>query len=245
MQAGVPALDCSGWPCDAASVIDRASAVVRSRWVELLGGVLGVAVIAIVFVFVLPRIADYRDVWDAVRDLSWRYVVALAIATILNVVTFAPPLMAALPGLRFRPAITVTLASDASTYVAPGGPAVGVAFSFAMLRGWGFPARAITVAIMLNTLWSQLVKAGTPIIALTLLAIEGGRDPLLQTVAIVGGAIFIAFIAVTVLALASERQARNVGNALAALASRAARVIRRGPVGLVRRDVRALPRRHD
>jgi uncharacterized protein (TIRG00374 family) len=204
--------------------------MLRSPWVEILGGALGLAVILIVFVFVLPRIASYRDVWNAVRDLPWQSLVALLIATVFNLVTIAPPYMAVLPGLRFRSALTVTLATDAATYIAPGGPALGVGFSFAMLRGWGFPARAITVAIMLVTLWSNLVKAGGPIIALTLLAMEGGENPLLQTVAIVGSVLFIVFVSLTVAALVSERQARNVGDALASIASRALRLLRRKAV---------------
>ena len=40
----------------------------------------------------------------------------------LNLATFAPPWMAALPGLGYWSAETVTQASTASTYLAPGGP---------------------------------------------------------------------------------------------------------------------------
>ena len=104
----------------------------------MLGGGVAVAVVVATFVFVLPRIADYRDVWGAVKTLSWTEVALLLGATLLNLVTFAPPWMAALPGLRFRQAFVVTQASTASTYVAPAGVAVGMALSFAMLRAWGF-----------------------------------------------------------------------------------------------------------
>ena len=54
-----------------------------------------------------------------------------------NLATYAPPWMAALPGLGYREGSVLTLASTASTYVAPGGAAVGMATSFAMLRGVG------------------------------------------------------------------------------------------------------------
>ena len=62
----------------------------------------------------------------------------LAAATVLNILTFAPPWMVALPGLRLRRALALTQASTALTYVVPGGAAVGVAGSFALLRSWGF-----------------------------------------------------------------------------------------------------------
>ena len=73
-----------------------------------------------------------------VKGLSWQQVAALLLATVLNLVTFAPPWMAALPGLGFLRAFALTQASTASTYIAPGGAAVGVGLSYAILRAWGF-----------------------------------------------------------------------------------------------------------
>ena len=77
---------------------------------RLLGGGVGVAVIGVVFVFVLPRIADYRDVWAVLKTLDWKDLLALTVATVLNLVTFAPPWMVALPGLGFRQAFVLTQA---------------------------------------------------------------------------------------------------------------------------------------
>ena len=48
---------------------------VRHKWLStrnVVGGGLGIAVIVGTFVFVLPRIADYRDVWGVVKTLTWR-----------------------------------------------------------------------------------------------------------------------------------------------------------------------------
>ena len=50
----------------------------------------------------------------------WPWIVALLAATALNLATFAPPWMVALPGLRFRPALMMTQASTALSMVAPG-----------------------------------------------------------------------------------------------------------------------------
>ena len=68
---------------------------------RMLGAAGSIAVVVLVFVFVLPRIADYRDVFDVVRDLDWQDWALLAGAVILNLATFPPPWMAALPGLGF------------------------------------------------------------------------------------------------------------------------------------------------
>ena len=53
------------------------------------------------FAFALPRIADYGDVWDEIRKLSWQWLVVLGLATLLNLATYGPPLMAALPGVSY------------------------------------------------------------------------------------------------------------------------------------------------
>ena len=87
--------------------------------------VIGLVVVVVTFVFVLPKIADYGSVWDAVTTLTWREALVLGVLTAINIITYAPPLMSALPGIKFIPALTVSLASTASTYVAPGGAAVG------------------------------------------------------------------------------------------------------------------------
>ena len=39
---------------------------------RLLGAAGSIAVVVLVFVFVLPEIANYRDVLDVVRDLDWQ-----------------------------------------------------------------------------------------------------------------------------------------------------------------------------
>lgn len=203
---------------------------IRKKWLTILGGSIGAIVIGVVFFVVLPSVANPRDVWDAIKTLSWPWLTALAIAAVLNLVTFAPPYMAALPGLKFRPALAVTTSSTASTYVAPGGFAVGMGLSFAMLRAWGFAAAAVTIAVTVVTVWNQFIIFGTPAIALALLSWEGGSNPLLKTAALVGMGIFIAIVVGFVLAMRSEGQARWVGDLAARICSRLLRVIRRDPV---------------
>ena len=190
----------------------------------------GIAIVVATFVFVLPRIADYRDVWGAVTTLSWTDVGLLLGATLLNLATFAPPWMAALPGLRFRQAFVVTQASTASTYVAPAGVAVGMALSFAMLRAWGFASPAVGLAVALTGVWNQLAMLAFPTIALALLALAGGAHTALDTVAVVGLAILVVVVAGFAAGLSSDRLARRVGDLAARIASRGLRLIRKKPV---------------
>ena len=190
----------------------------RSRR-RLLVGALGAAVILATFVFLLPRIADYRDVWDVVSDLSWPWALALGGATVLNLLTFAPPWMVALPGISFRQALALTQMSTALSIVVPGGAAVGIAGSVGILRRWGFHPRPIGRAVTLVSLWSQFANLAYPIVAVFLLATQGGRSPLLSTAAFVGAAILGIAVAALVVVLASDRTATDVGDLTARLAS--------------------------
>jgi uncharacterized protein (TIRG00374 family) len=202
----------------------------RFTWRHALGVGVAIAVVVATFVFILPKIADYRDVWGVVKGLSWKDIALLVGATILNLVTFAPPWMAALPGLRFRQAFVVTQASTASTYVAPGGVAVGMALSFAMLRAWGFVSAAVGLAVALTGVWNQLSMLAFPTLALVLLTFTGDAHTALDTVAFLGLAIFIVVIAAFAAALSTPRLARRIGDLAARIVSWAKRLIRREPV---------------
>lgn len=204
----------------------------RRRWLKRgLAGGLAVAVIVGTYVFVLPQFADYGDVWAQVRMLSWAWIGILLASVVLNVATFAPPWMAALPGLRFLSALTVTQASTAGTYLAPGGAAVGIGLSAAMLLAWGFHADQVALAVTLTGIWNQLAILGFPAIAFALLTLTGGDGAALQTIAVIGLAGFVVVAAAFATALSSSRMARRVGDLAARVANRLLRTIRRGPAG--------------
>ena len=66
-----------------------------------------------VFAFALPKIADYGDVWDVVKGLSWQWIVALLLAVLLNTATYGPPLDGRAAGLSYLHATRMSLASTA------------------------------------------------------------------------------------------------------------------------------------
>ena len=181
--------------------------------------------------FVLPRIADYREVWAVVKELTWQQVGVLLLATLLNLVTFAPPWMAALPGLGFRRAFVLTQASTASTYIAPGGAAVGVGLAYAILRGWGFAGGSVGLAVAVTGIWNQFALLGFPAVALALLTLQQEQNAVLQTVATIGFAVFLVAAAVFAAVLWTPNLARFVGETAARLVNRTLRLVRRGPVG--------------
>ena len=200
------------------------------NWKRILPILVGVAVIALVFAYALPKIADYGAVWGVVKTLGTRQVLALLGATALNLSTFPPPQMAALPGLSYWRAFVITQSSTASTYLLPGGAAVGMGVSYGMLRGWGFENSAVALAVTVQGVWNQLASLGFPAVALALLTVTGGSTVALQTAALVGLAIFVVAAGAFAAGLSSASLARRIGDLAARVVSWARRCIRRGPV---------------
>jgi uncharacterized protein (TIRG00374 family) len=202
----------------------------KSRKRQVIGVAVAVAVVGCVFFVLLPRIADYSDVWRVVKTLTWWQVLLLLAATALNLATYAPPWMVALPGLRFRQAFVVTQASTASTFVAPGGAAPGMAVSFTMLKAWGFQGQSVGLAVAVTGVWNQLAIFGFPIVALGLLTLEGNKSALLRTVGLIGLVIFVLVVAGLATGLSSDRMAQRIGDFAARVVTRLLKIIRKGPV---------------
>ena len=196
---------------------------------RLILGIAGLAVVVATFAFVLPRIADYGEVWEVVKGLSWPWVVALAAAAAVVIVTAAPPWQVVVPGLHFVQALVLTQASAALSLVVPGGVA-GAAASFGMLRTWGHSSRTVIRAVGLVSLWGAFLTLFFPIVAVFLLTITGAETAALATVAFVGVVVLGIVVGGFVLVLVSQRLAHEIGDVAARLATWARGKLRRGPV---------------
>jgi uncharacterized membrane protein YbhN (UPF0104 family) len=197
---------------------------------RLLGAAGSIAVVVAVFVFVLPQFANYRDVLDVVRGLGWRDWLVLAGAVVLNLATFPPPWMAALPGLGYREAMAMTQASTALSIVSPAGAAVGMAASYSMLRSWKFGSSAVGLAVAIAGIWNQLVNLAFPIVALALLTAQDEDHPALRTAALIGVAVLTVAVTAFALVLSRAEWAGRIGDLAARLANRLLRVVRRSAV---------------
>lgn len=197
---------------------------------RLIGGAATVAIVVAVFAFFLPRIADYRSVLDVIRGLDWQDGLLLLGALVLNLSTFPPPWMAALPGLRYREAMAMTQASTALAIVSPAGAAVGMAGSYSMLRSWGFKAAPVGLAVAVTGVWNQLANLLFPVVAIVLLTAAGEGHAALRSAAIVGGIVLVVVVSGFVVGLWKAAWARRIGDLAARLVSRGRALVRKGPV---------------
>jgi uncharacterized protein (TIRG00374 family) len=191
------------------------------------GHAIALVLVVAVFAYVLPRVADYGDVWNALTSLSAGGVAALAAAALINLATFAPPWMAALPGLSMPRALVMSQASTAASSVLPGGDAVGMGLSYSMLRRWGFTVEQVTVATAATALWNVFANVVFAVAAVGLLAASGESHPLLTTAAVIGSAAVAVAIALFAVALNDDGNARLVGGFAQRLWNRIGGVLRR------------------
>src|SRR5215475_11655526 len=129
----------------------------RSRRRAVLRFALGLVLAAVVFVEVVPRIASYGSVAHQLGTVSWPWILALAAASVFDIVTTALPWQAVLPQLSFLGALAMTQASTALTTLLPGGAPLGMALSFAFLRRLRVDRGAAAFAVAVTGIWSQVM----------------------------------------------------------------------------------------
>jgi uncharacterized protein (TIRG00374 family) len=159
-------------------------------------------------------------------------------------------MIASLPGSTFWQAMKVNQTSTAVSNTIPAGSAIGIGVTYAMYSAYGFSRNEVTLSVLVSGLWNNFVKLGMPIVALGLLALEGGASGALVTGSLVGIAALVAFVAVFAMSLRSEAFAHRAGDRAARIVSPIRRALKKAPAsgwgdGLVRfrRDALELLRR--
>jgi uncharacterized membrane protein YbhN (UPF0104 family) len=197
---------------------------------KVIQAIISIVIVVGIFVGVMPMFADYSEVWATIRALTGLEASTLAVIALWNLATYWFVLSAALPGLRLREAAVVNQSSTAVSNTLPGGGAIGVAVTLAMLTSWGFRVADIARSALVTGIWNNFVKLGMPVIALALLTIEADVSPAWLSAAVVGLAVLGGAILLFGLILRSERLAKSVGTGLGHTMSRFRALVRREPV---------------
>ena len=170
-----------------------------------------VAVLVVVFVGIFPKVADYSDAWSSIQQMPTAYVVALVVATVVNVAVYVWPLQAALPGLGYGPGFVVRQTSFAISNAVPAGGAVGLGVQYGMLDSYGFGAGATASAIAIVSVFNVFATLVMPVLGVSALLASGVVEGTYVLMAAIGMlAIGVAVVAFTAV-LRSEGGARAVG----------------------------------
>ncbi|MDH3958487.1 MAG: hypothetical protein OEU98_03320, partial [Actinomycetota bacterium] len=168
----------------------------KAIWKRVLQAVVSLIIVVGIFVGVMPLIADYGDVFDTIRAMSGLEGWSLVFIGLWNLATYWFVLTAALPGLRLREAAVVNQASTAVSNTLPAGGVIGVGVSISMLTSWGFTIGSIGRSAVVSGIWNNFVKLGMPVLALSLLALEGEITPARLAAAAVGFALLVGAVVV-------------------------------------------------
>ena len=186
----------------------------RSRIWRVLQIALAVGIIGAVFLAVIPRIADYQDVWGILASLTGFQILLVTAVAVGNLVTYWVQSMAALPGLTLPMAAVQTQTTTTIANIVPGGGAVAVGVSFAMFRSWGYSDGDVARFTVVTGIWNTYIKLGLPVIALALVAIEGRANQQLAVASVIGVAALLISVALLALVLWKESFAKRIGSGL-------------------------------
>jgi putative heme transporter len=202
----------------------------KHRWARIIQIALSVVLIVAVFFFVIPKIASYSDVLSTVTSLTWLEATTLTAAAIFNLFTYWWQMCAAMPGLTVPQAAVNNQTTTTIANILPGGGAIALGITIAMLRSWGFGGGPIALLISTTGIWNSFMKLGLPIISLFLLQISGQGSKALLVPALVGLLILIVAVGLFALMLWRKGFARSIGNGVGAAWSWMRGLIRKPPV---------------
>ena len=214
-------------PSDVPPVVSPERSWWHSRWVH---GALSLGVVALIFGFLFPKVADYGEVWKTIKAMTGLEVGVLVLVAVWNLASYWPVLTAVQPGLRLSEAAVSSLSSTAVSNTLPGGAALGVGVTLTMQRSWGIPVSETALAAVVAGVWNNFMKLGLPIVALALLAVSGEAGPGLVVASLVGLLILVAAITAFAALLRGPAMAARVGTTAAGGANVVRRLLRLEPV---------------
>jgi hypothetical protein len=139
--------------------------------------VISVLIVIGIFWWAIPKYANYRDVWAAMKTLTPIETWSLVAATIFNLVTYWWANQAALPGLGIGKAAVLTQTTTSVANTLPAGGAIAVGLTYSILDSWGFSGTSVALYVGVTGIWNIFAKLGLPMLALVFLALSGHLTP--------------------------------------------------------------------
>ncbi|TMK34683.1 MAG: flippase-like domain-containing protein [Actinobacteria bacterium] len=199
-------------------------------WKKIFGYIVSLIIVIAIFTWAIPKFANYRDVWAAIKTLTPLETWSLVAATLFNLVTYWWANQAALPGLGIGKAAVLTQTTTSVANTLPAGGAVAIGLTYAILDSWGFTGTSVALYVGVTGIWNIFTKLGLPMLALVFLALSGHLTPTYILAAILGLVVLSVAVGLFTLLFRSEAFAIKIGNWLGRVASWFRRLLRKPPV---------------
>src|SRR6266508_1994563 len=211
-----------------------AQAATRTRkplgWKRIVGYVISIAIVVAIFVWAIPKFADYRDVWAEIKRLTPIEIWSLVAATIFNLVTYWWANQAALPGLGIGKAAVLTQTTTSVANTLPAGGAIAIGLTYSILDSWGFTGTSVALYVGVTGIWNIFTKLALPMLALVFLALSGHLTTTYILAALFGVVVLGAAVGLFALVFRSEAFAIRIGTRMGRVASWVRRLLHKPPV---------------
>src|SRR6266496_5455684 len=127
----------------------------RSRTRMVVQAAVSLVLIVVIFYFLLKKI-DLAQVWSAITSMTWLELAILGLLAVWNLCTYAFVWMSVTPGLSFGDGMVMTQSTTAVANTVPGGSAIGIGMTYAMLGSWGYSRSRATTAVRSEEHTSEL-----------------------------------------------------------------------------------------
>lgn len=184
----------------------------HALWKRLLMILVTLAIIGVVFFYLLPKFASYSSVFEAMGKLSaWQLIVLVAVA-IFNLVCAWSMNQASLPGMRTWQAAQLTLSQNMIASTLPLGAAFAMGFGWTIIHSYGFGVAEYSLMISVSGIWNTFAKLALPVVALLLLVITGDATAAMLWVTLIGLAVLLGGIVIFAVILWKPGLARRLGD---------------------------------
>jgi uncharacterized membrane protein YbhN (UPF0104 family) len=201
----------------------------RKRLIRIAQIVISLVLVVGIFAYAIPKIADYGDVWRAIRAMTWIEIGTLFLVTAVNIFTYWPVMVASMPGLTIGQAAVNNQASTSIANTLPGGGWIATGLSYTMYRSWGFTNQSIGLTTIVTGIWNSFIKLGMPVVALAALALTGRMNAGLIIPTVIGILVLVAAVVLFAGILWKESLARAIGGGLGRAASALRRPFHKPP----------------
>ncbi len=206
----------------------------QALWKRLASAAVTVVVLVAVFGFILPNLADYRDVLDYVAAIDTGEWVVVAFFAIAFLMAYPIVLVQVMDTLRVRESFVNHMAGTAVTNAVPSGGAIALPINYAMYMSWGFTPHAVSAGLLAAGVWDWLARISLPVIAVFGIALAGDAATWMWAVSIGGVLIVGAAVFFLVKLLDNEDLARRFALWANRVAQRVLRLIRKDTPDIVR-----------
>jgi len=158
---------------------------------------------------------SWAEIGAQFERMSPALIVLMCVLWLASLWAYTYVLTSSLPGLTHPQALTLNAAGSAVSNLLPFGGAAGVAMTFAMTKGWGFPVRSVAVSTVVSGVWNTLFRFILPAVGLIALLLSGKvLNPVVEKATWVGVLSILALVSVVAAALYWDPAARSLGRVL-------------------------------